>query len=51
MITKILIPYSKALRISKLCSSSNDLNAHIPNLKDLFLARDYTHKVVSEQSD
>ena len=43
------IPYSRALRISRLCSSQKDFNAHISNLKDWFLARDYPQKVVSEQ--
>ena len=28
------IPFSQASRISRLCSSQNDFNAHIPNLKD-----------------
>ena len=45
------ITYSQALKISRLCSSQNDLNAHISNLKDWFLARDYPQKVVSEQID
>ena len=45
------IPYSQALRISRFWSSQNDFNAHISNLKDWFLARDYTQKVVSEQID
>ena len=48
---KNLIPYRQALRISRLCSSHNDFNAHISNLKDWFLARDYPQKVVSEQID
>ena len=43
------IPYSQALRISRLCSSQEDFSAHISNLKDWFLARDYPQKVVSEQ--
>ena len=38
---KKLIPYSQALRISRFFSSQNDFNAHISNLKDWFLARDY----------
>ena len=37
------------MRISRLCSSQNDFNAHISNLKDWFLTRDYPQKVVSEQ--
>ena len=43
------IPYSQTLRISRLCSSQNDFNAHISNLKDGFSARDYPQKVVNEQ--
>ena len=43
------ITYSQALRISRLCSSQNDFNAHISNLKDWFMARDYPQRVVSEQ--
>ena len=43
------IPYSQALRISRLCSSQKDFSAHISNLKDWFLARNYPQKVVSEQ--
>ena len=39
------------MRISRLCSSQNDFNAHTSNLKDWFLARDYPQKVVSEQID
>ena len=42
------IPFSQALRISRLCSSSN---AHISNLKDWFLTKDYPQKVVSKQID
>ena len=45
------IPFSQASRISRLCSSQNDFNAHFPNLKDWFLARDYPQKVVEEQID
>ena len=37
--------------ISRLCSSQNDFNAYISNLKDWFLARDYLQNVVSEQID
>ena len=48
---KNLIPYSHALRIRRLCSSQNDYNTHISNLKDWFLARDYPQKTVSEQID
>ena len=45
------IPYGQTSRISRLCSSQNDFNAHIINLKDWFLARDYPRKIVSEQID
>ena len=46
---KNTIPYSQTLRISRLSSSKNDFNAHISNVKDWFLSRDYPQKVVSEQ--
>ena len=45
------IPFSKALRISRTCSSQNDFNAYISNLKDWFLAREYPQEVVKEQID
>ena len=37
--------------MSGLCSSQIDFNAHISNLKDWSLARDYPQKVVNEQID
>ena len=37
------------MRISRLCSSQKDFSAHISNLKDWFLARDYPQKIVAEQ--
>ena len=40
------IPYTQALRISRICSSQNGFNGYISNLKDWFLARDYCQKVV-----
>ena len=45
------ITFSEDLGISTLCSSQNDFNPHISNLKDWFLAGDYPQKVVSEQID
>ena len=33
----------------RLCSSRNDFNSRISNLKDCFLARDYPQKVIKEQ--
>ena len=45
------ILYSQTLRISKLYSSQNDFSAHISNLKDWFLARDYPLKIVCKQID
>ena len=45
------IPFSQALRVIRPCSSQNNFNAHISNLKDWFLARDYRQKVVKEQID
>ena len=43
------IPFSQALTISRLCSSQNDFNAHISNLKDWFLARNYPQRVDKDQ--
>ena len=43
------IPFSQALRISRLCLSQIDFNAYTSKIKDWFLARDYPYKVVSEQ--
>ena len=37
------------MRITRLRSSQNDFNAHISNLKDWFLARNYPQKVAKEQ--
>ena len=37
--------------MSGLCSSQIDFNAHMSNLKDWSLARDYPQKVVNEQID
>ena len=45
------ITFSQTLRISTLCSSQNDFNPHISNLKDWFLVRHYPQKVASEQID
>ena len=39
------------MRISRLCSSQKDFSAHISNLKDWFLARDYPQKIVTEQTE
>ena len=43
------IPYSQALRISRLCSSQNNFNAYISKFRDWFLTKDYPQKVVCEQ--
>ena len=38
---KTSMPYSQALKVSRICSSGNDLKAHVSRMKELFLARVY----------
>ena len=43
------IPYSQALRLSRICSSEKDFKGHVDRMKVWFLARDYPENVVNEQ--
>ena len=43
------IPYSQALRLSRICSSEKDFKGHVDRMKEWFLARDYPKNVVNEQ--
>ena len=38
---KTSMPYSQALKVSRSCSSENDLKTHVSCMKELFLARVY----------
>ena len=46
---KVPIPYSQALRVSRICSSEKDFRAHICNMKEWFLAGGYPEKIVNDQ--
>ena len=43
------IPYSQALRVSRICSSEKDFKTHAFHMKECFLARGYAEIVVSNQ--
>ena len=43
------IPYSQALRLSRICSSEKDFKGHVDRMKKCFLASDYPENVVNEQ--
>ena len=43
------IPYSQALRLSRICSSEKDFKGHVERMKKWFLARDYPKNVINEQ--
>ena len=43
------IPYSQALRLSRICSSEKDFKGHVDRMKEWFLARDYPKSVVNEK--
>ena len=49
--TKKSLPYSQALRIRKICSSSEDEKAAMMSLKDQFKARGYSPSLVQEAID
>ena len=51
VLIKISMPYSQALRVSRICSSEKDLKTHLSHIKEWFLARDYPEKVVNNQID
>ena len=44
-----LLPYSQALRLSRICSSGNDFKGCPSRMKEWFLARDYPENVVNEK--
>ena len=44
-----MIPYSQALRLSRICSSENDFKGHVDRMKEWFLARNYPENVANEQ--
>ena len=48
---KTLIPYSQALRISRISSSEKDFITHVSHMKERFLARGYPKIVTSNQID
>ena len=48
---KTSIPYSQALRVSRICSSEKDFKTHVSHLKEWFLARGYPKIVVNNQID
>ena len=43
------IPYNKAIRINKICSSEKNFESHIPVMKEWFFARGYPEIVVNNQ--
>ena len=45
------IPYSQALRVSRICSSEQDFKMHVFHMKEWFLARRYPKIVVNKQID
>ena len=45
------IPYSQALRVSRICSSEKDFKTHVSHMKEWFLARGYPEIVVNNQID
>ena len=48
---KTLIPYSQALRVSRICSAEKDFKAHASHMKESFLARSCPEIVVNNQID
>ena len=48
---KVSIPYSQALRVSRICSPEKDFRVHICKMKEWFLARGYPEKDVNDQID
>ena len=48
---KLSIPYSQALRVSRIYSLEKDFRAHICKMKEWFLAGAYPEKVVNDQID
>ena len=48
---KVSIPYSQALRASRVCSSEKEFRANICKMKVWFSARGYLEKIVNDQID
>ena len=48
---KTSIPYSQALRVSRICSSGKDFRTHVSQMKEWFLARGYPEIVANNQID
>ena len=48
---KLSIPYSQALRVSRICLSEKDFRAYICKKKEWFLARGYPEIAVNGQID
>ena len=46
---KNLIPYSQALRLSRICSSEKKFQDRVNRMKEWFLVRDYPEDVFNEQ--
>ena len=49
--TKVSIPYSQALRVSRICSPENDFKTCICRKEECFLAKRYPENVVNDQTD
>ena len=47
--TKKSIPYSHALRISRICSDDNDYHKQLEELKDRFIQRGYREREIIDQ--
>ena len=48
---KTSMPYSQALRVSRMCLSQKDFKTHVSHMKEWFLARGYPEIVVNNQVD
>ena len=46
---KNLVPYSRVLKLSRICWSEKDFEGHVDRLKEWFSASDYPKNVVNEQ--
>ena len=48
---KTSIPYSQALRVSRICSSEKDFKTRVSHMKEWFLARSYPEIDANNQID
>ena len=48
---KTSIPFSKALRVNRICSSKKDFKTHVSYMEEWLLARGYSEIVVNNQID